>query len=237
MQRLSKTNSDLLIGIFSLTLFIISPAYIKAQGSQGNFAFKCDPKSEFYKKMWSRDSIAKMYDSLNHINFSKEDFELRIWSDCGLSGHRGYNIFIMRHYIKRNKWRGFYYTGMREQGYLYKTMQEFFHNTELTKYKPKEWKLFWDTLVANNILTLVPLSQDSITKLLGAVVMVFDDCGYTIELLKKDCKRNYSFRSGIGAEKQLKDIQEFKSLHALIALMYSRLIPSQPKKPRTREAL
>lgn len=224
LLRLLRTNYILFIVSCLFPFFISCKTYPIRGNDRKDLAFECNPKFRFEGQMWADDNINKIYDSLNHIDFSKEDFELRIWYYCAGQIGIANNVFIMRHYMKGNKWKAFYYRGFKEDNNTHKTMKEFFSNNELTKYKPPQWQLFWDTLVANNILSLVPPSQESLSKILGGGwVSVSHDCYYTFELVKKDCKRSYGFSSGVTSIGNFNDLPEFKTFHKLIALMNSRL--------------
>ena len=193
----------------------------KAQSQ--NIDFACNQNFIFFTNYWGNDSINKIYGLLNKIDFEKEDFELRIWYDC--AGQRAivHNVFIMRHYIKGDKWKAFYYFGFDKTS-KHRTMEQYFFNAELKKYRPKEWKVFWDTLVANNILTLVPPRQDTLSKLLnGGWMEVSHDSYYKFELIKKDCKRSYGLPGSVAGCSNFKDVPEIKTFNSLIALMKSRI--------------
>lgn len=206
--------------------FVGCKTYPKGKSYKENFTFECNPGFQIKPDMWPNDNInrTKIFDSLNHIDFTKEDFELRIWYYC--EGQLGIvkNVFIMRHYLKGKEWRGFYYRNFKEDNATQKTMEEFFQNGELKKYTPKEWQLFWDTMVANNILTLVPPSQESLSKILGGGwVSISHDCSYEFILIKKDCRRHYTFSTGVTSIGNFTNVPEIKAFNKLISLMNSRL--------------
>jgi hypothetical protein len=204
------------------TVIIIVLSSIESYGQE--FSFNCDPplsKQQIFlmSHHWADDNINKVYDSLRKIDFTKQDFEIRIWySIDGICN----NVFIMRHYPKKNKWKAFYYTGYDTLG-QHKTMTDYFTNNELKENNSKEWNLFWNKLTSYNILNINPPTMESLEKILGGYPDISHDEYYSFELIKKDCRRGYSFSQAISDMKPVQNIQEYKDFKAIVKLMNTQI--------------
>lgn len=183
---MSKSKSFYLVVVFVLIF--------KCSFSQ-SVSFRCDTNFQFHRINWA-DSTQAIYDSLNRIDFSKEDIELRIWHlSTGLAG-RSYNVFIMRHYIEKSQWTASYYKAFRGLLMSHKSMDEFFAADALIKSDSAYLGTVWDTLVSKGILTCQQPSEESLAKMYGSNDRgMWEDCGcsYVFELVKKGCGRKFSY--------------------------------------------
>lgn len=187
-------------------LFIsILPIFLYSQ----TIEFTCDSKSEFYTKNWADEKINIIYDSLNHINFNQIDFELRMWNDGYGQAFLTYDVLILRHYIKENNWKSFYYSGFKK-GNKHKTIQEYFDNPEITYYNQENTCAFFDTLVQNHLLTITPPNPDTFSNQL----IISHDSYYIFELIQKNCKKTYTLSQGVGSS--FPNITAFKQMSKLI---------------------
>jgi len=198
--------------------------------SQGQtISFPCDSHFKFFTQDWSDNRITALYDSLNRINFSEIDFEARIWKQCNGQLGMENNVFIMRHCRKKNIWRGYYYKGFRGAD-AHKTMSEYFKNAEITKYKPKQWKTYWDTLISDSILTLKTPTRSELEKALNKnnpkypeETILLDgpahDCFYVVELVGENCRRSYSFNGYYLAMREFYDLKEIQSFKKILDVM------------------
>ncbi len=215
--------------LLTLVLLILAASDLKSQ----DIAFPCDSKFNFYQENWADNGINALYDSLNNINYSKIDFELRFWTDGNGQAGLTKNVFIMRHCIKGNKWSAFFYKGFKNAD-THKTISEYFKNAEIKKYKDKEWKIFWDTLVMNNVLTLQPPSASSLEQtfnnsnpqypeVVRTLPSTSEEVYYRIELIKKDCKRSYGFNDSILYSNAFNDLEEIKNFKNLVLFMNKKI--------------
>lgn len=222
--RLSKTKAAFLILLPLIGALTACKTQLAPYHAVSSLNFQCDSNFSFYNQMWADKNINKIYDSLNRINFSEQDFEMRIWYYCAGQLGIANNAFVLKHYAKGNYWKAFYYKGFKDDNTTHKTANEFFSNSELIKFKSNEWAMFYDTLVTNHILTLNYPSHESLSKLLnGDRLNTSHNCYYTFELIKKDCKRRYTFDTTTPSIQNFEQIPEFKSFHTLIRLMSAKV--------------
>ncbi len=186
-------------------LLFLFPIYLYSQ----KIEFSCDKEFDFYSRNWVDEKINAIYDSLNHIHFNQIDFELRIWNEGYGQAFLIYDVLIMRHYIKENNWKTFYYSGYKSRN-KHKTQEEYFEDAEITFYNEKNACAFFDTLVQNNLLMITPLSIDTFRNR----VIISHDSYYIFELIEKNCKKSYTFTEGVGSS--FPNVKEFKQINKLI---------------------
>lgn len=177
--------------------------------------FPCDSNFQFYQILWSEPGTKAIYDSLNSIDFSDQDFELRIWEHT--PGHLGmvHDAFILRHFKDPRGWRGYYYSGFKD-GWTPKNMAEFFTDNELETYSREDWQEVWDTLVNYHILDLEPPSQEELEESYGFRVHTSHDTHFIIELIQEDCQRSYGFSYGTASTGPFDTIPEFVALRQIV---------------------
>ena len=167
--------------IFVILIFVF-PIAIRLTGQ--NLDFKCgmiEGKNEVRKQCpfvnWSNDSINNIYNSLSITDFSKVDFEFRIWNNSAGQLGQIYRVFIMRHYIANRNWKAFYF----KLDYMEKV---YFSYTEMKNYNSKDIEEIWNKLVKNGILLLSNPSSESLSEIPSYSIMDCTD-SYELELVNK----------------------------------------------------
>ncbi len=167
---------------FLIYTFISFLSVINLSGQ--TFNFKCDSNYNPHKIY----GLRKFIDSLNHIDFSKEDFEFRIYNyGAGQAGSSN-NVFIMKHFIVENKWIAYFHWMFPTDFYYYKNLS----NGELNIYDSKKLEEIWKMFLDDGILSISNPSPEVISKITNKndIVCQVEDCqgGCAFELIKKDCK-------------------------------------------------
>lgn len=157
-----------------------------------NLDFPCDSNFTFYGYDWVDEDWVKIYDSLNVIDFTETEIEIRFWTYT--AGHIGlvHEALILRKTANKNTWKAFKYSGFEHGSSKHKTMEEFFSNNELTSLSKREIKHRVTVLLENDILSLEEptyASLSHITDLRG--ISSSHGVLYTVEVIAENCAREY----------------------------------------------
>ncbi|NEN24894.1 hypothetical protein G3O08_15440 [Cryomorpha ignava] len=167
---------------------IISVAQLNAQ----NLDFQCDSTFTFYGRQWVDPDWVAIYDSLNVIDYTDTELEIRFWTYA--AGHTGLlnEVIVLRKPKNKNYWNSFLYSGFINHA-NHKSMETFFLDNEINCLSKRKLKRKVAQLLENDILTLEEPTYESLSPIIDLRgLSTSHPVVYTIEILSENCARKYS---------------------------------------------